>query len=342
MQNLRSLDPGAVIGFIGTGVMGGPMAANLMAAGYSVRVFNRSPERADALVKEGAIRSVSVADGALGADAVITIVGLPEDVRAVYFGDGGGGRPGGEREGRERQGEQAVGGERPDNTVFDSGRPGLVDVASPGTILIDMTTSRPSLAREIHAAATARGVYALDAPVSGGDVGARAGTLSIMVGGDAVAYTAAAPIFEAMGRTIVHQGAAGAGQHTKMCNQIAIASTMVGMVEALLYARSAGLNPAIVLESIGAGAAASWSLSNLYPRILAGDLQPGFMVRHFVKDLRIARDEAVAAGIDLPGLANALRLYEQLERQSGAELGTQALVRVMEGRRSDGARLTGE
>lgn len=302
MNEMRILDPGAEIGFIGTGVMGGPMAANLLAAGYSVRVFNRSPERADELVAAGATRANSVAAAASGADAVVTIVGLPEDVRLVYFGDWPG-----------------------------DGGPGLVSAATPGTILIDMTTSRPSLAREIHAAAAARGVHALDAPVSGGDVGAQAGTLSIMVGGDAGAFAAAAPLFQAMGRTIVHQGPAGAGQHTKMCNQIAIASTMVGMVEALLYARSAGLDPAVVLESIGAGAAASWSLSNLYPRILRGDLEPGFIVRHFVKDLRIARDEAAASGLNLPGLEYALGLYERLEREGGGELGTQALVRVMEG-----------
>ena len=254
MNESRSIEPGAVIGFVGTGVMGGSMAANLMAAGFTLRVFNRSPERAARLVDGGAVRAESAADTAAGADAVVTIVGLPEDVREVYFG-----------------------GDQPSGSGGNS--VGLIEAASPGTILIDMTTSRPSLARQIHAAAAARGVRALDAPVSGGDVGARAGTLSIMVGGDEGAFAAARPLLAAMGGNIVHQGPAGAGQHTKMCNQIAIASTMVGMVEALLYARGAGLDPAAVLESIGAGAAGSWSLSNLYPRLLAGDLQPGFMVR---------------------------------------------------------------
>lgn len=345
MDTSRSIEPGAVIGFVGTGVMGGSMAANLMAAGFTLRVFNRSPERAAPLVEAGAARAESVADAAAGADAVVTIVGLPEDVRQVYFGGGGGvGAIGGEAGATAGVDTDRAAGDRSSSSGGSGGSGGesvgLIQAAAPGAILIDMTTSRPSLARQIHAAAAARGVHALDAPVSGGDVGARAGTLSIMVGGDEGAFAAARPLLAAMGGNIVHQGPAGAGQHTKMCNQIAIASTMVGMVEALLYARGAGLDPADVLESIGAGAAGSWSLSNLYPRLLTGDLQPGFMVRHFVKDLRIARDEADAAGLTLPGLTLALELYEQLEREGGGDLGTQALVRVLEERAARGARGT--
>ena len=303
MSETQKLAPGATIGFVGTGVMGGPMAANLMAAGYRLRVFNRTPQRTDALVEAGAKRAESIAETADGADAVVTIVGLPEDVRHVYLGSVDGSAEG-----------QEV---------------GLIEAAKPGAVLIDMTTSRPSLATEIHAAAAKRGVSTLDAPVSGGDIGAQGGTLSIMVGGDAAAFEAARPLFEVMGNTVVHQGPAGAGQHTKMCNQIAIASTMVGVVEALMYARGAGLDPAVVLESIGAGAAGSWSLTNLYPRILKDDLGPGFMVRHFLKDLRIARDEAAATGITMPGLELALGLYERLEREGGGDLGTQALVKVV-------------
>lgn len=291
--------PRSHIALIGTGVMGASMARRLMAAGHALTVANRSPERARPLVDAGAALADSPAAAAAGADVVLTIVGMPEDVRAVYFGAGDGG-------------------------------PGILDAARPGALLVDMTTSRPSLAREIHAAAVARGLAALDAPVSGGDVGARDGTLSIMVGGDPAAFERARPVLEVLGRTILRQGAAGAGQHAKLANQVAIAGTMVGVMEALLYARRAGLDPTTVLASIGAGAAGSWTLSNLYPRAVAGDLAPGFAVKHFVKDLRIARDEAADNGIALPGLALVLGLYERLAAEGGDGLGTQALVTVLE------------
>jgi len=290
--------PRTRVALVGTGVMGASMARRLLAAGYPLTVTNRTPERARPLVEAGAAWADSPAAAAAGADAVITIVGMPEDVRAVYFG---------------------------------AAAAGLLAAAAEGALLVDMTTSRPSLAREIYAAAAARGLAALDAPVSGGDVGARDGTLSIMVGGDEAAFERAQPMFQAMGRTIVHQGPAGAGQDAKLANQVAIAGTMIGAMEALLYARRAGLDPATVLASIGAGAAGSWTLANLYPRAVAGDLAPGFAVKHFVKDLRIARDEAADLGLALPGLALVLSLYERLAAEGGEGLGTQALVTVLEG-----------
>lgn len=286
------------VALIGTGVMGASMARRLLAAGFRVTVANRTAERARPLVDAGAAWAASPAEAATAADAVITIVGTPDDVRSVYLGA--------------------------------DGRPGILDAAPRGALLVDMTTSRPSLAREIHAAAAARGLDALDAPVSGGDVGARDGTLSIMVGGDEGALERARPVLAVLGRTIVRQGPAGAGQHAKLANQVAIAGTMLGAMEALLYVRRAGLDPTTVLASIGAGAAGSWTLSNLYPRAVAGDLAPGFAVRHLVKDLRIARDEAASNGLSLPGLALALGLYERLAADGGADLGTQALIRVLD------------
>ncbi len=225
----------------------------------------------------------------------MTIVGFPEDVREVYLG-----------------------------------HDGLVAAAHPDTVLIDMTTSAPSLAREIAAAAAARGVWALDAPVSGGDVGARNATLSIMVGGDRGAFDRVQPVLHRMGQTVVYQGPAGNGQHTKLTNQVVIAATMIGVSEGLVYARAAGLDPETVLASIGAGAAASWTLANLLPRVLQGDFAPGFFVRHFLKDIRIALDEADRMGLDLPGLALARQLYEQVVGLGGADLGTQALYLAYE------------
>ena len=279
------------LAFIGTGVMGRSMALNLRHAGYPLTVFNRTPERAAEVLSAGATWAESVAEAVQGAAFVITIVGYPADVREVYLADPG----------------------------------GIVAHARPGAVIIDMTTSEPQLAREIYAAAAARGIAALDAPVSGGDIGARSGTVSIMVGGEVQAFERARPVFEAMGQTIVHQGPAGSGQHAKMCNQIAIASQMIGVMEALVYARRAGLDPETVLQSIGAGAAASWGLANLYPRAARGDWAPGFYVHHFVKDLGIALAEAERMGIELPGLALARRLYERVVALGGAAAGSQAL-----------------
>ncbi len=283
--------PGDTIGFVGTGVMGASMAGHLMRAGYELRVHNRTRARADELVVAGATWCDTPAETAEGAAAVITIVGYPADVEQVYLGDGG-----------------------------------LVGAARPGCVLIDMTTSSPVLARRIDAACVARGLFALDAPVSGGDIGAREARLTIMVGGSDEAFAKAEELLRVMGPNVVLQGGPGAGQHTKMCNQIAIASTMVGACEALAYAEAAGLEPSRVLESIGAGAAGSWTLTNLVPRMIAGDMAPGFYVRHFLKDMRIALDSAEEMGIDLPGLTLAHELYDRLSESGGADLGTQALI----------------
>lgn len=278
------------IAFIGLGVMGHSMAGHLLDAGYPLVVYTRTPAKASALIDRGASWAKSAGDAAARADVTITIVGYPRDVEEVYLGPGG-----------------------------------IVERARPGSIIIDMTTSTPSLAVRIAEAAEARGVFSLDAPVSGGDIGARDARLTIMVGGDGHAFDRALPVFHVMGPTVTRMGGPGAGQHTKMANQIAIAGTMLGVVEALAYARGVGLDPALVHSAISAGSAGSWSMSNLGPRILGGDLGPGFFVKHFIKDLRIALDEATANGLDLPGLALAKQLYERLAAEGGAELGTQAL-----------------
>ncbi len=283
------------IGFIGTGVMGKSMARNLMKAGYSLVVYNRSREKAEELIQEGARWAEGIPELAGQVQAAITIVGYPKDVEEVYLSDHG-----------------------------------LVRHAKPGTYLIDMTTSTPSLAERIYQEAKARGLHALDAPVSGGDTGARNGTLTIMVGGDEDAFAAVQPILAAMGKNIILQGGPGAGQHTKMCNQITIAANMIGVSEALAYAVKAGLDPFRVLQSIEAGAAGSWSLSNLGPRMLKGDFAPGFYVKHMIKDISIALEESRRIGLDTPGLALAKSLYEKLAAQGGAEDGTQALYKLYE------------
>ncbi len=285
----------ARIGFIGTGVMGRSMACNLRAAGHSLAVFTRTRAKAEDVLAAGAAWADSAGAAAEGADFVITMVGFPSDVRDLYFG--------------------------PD---------GILVHARPGAVVIDMTTSEPALAREIHAAAQAAGIHALDAPVSGGDIGARNAALSIMVGGDRETFERALPVLSAMGKTVVHQGPAGSGQHAKMCNQIAIASGMIGVMEALLYAQRAGLDPETVLQSIGSGAAASWTLSNLQPRAMRGDFAPGFYVRHFIKDLGIACAECERMGIAAPGLALARELYEKVAALGGESLGTQAIYLALE------------
>jgi len=278
------------VGFIGTGVMGAPMAGHIMDAGYPLVVFNRTPARAADLVGRGATLAGSVGELAASSDIIITIVGYPADVESVYLGEHG-----------------------------------IVECARDGALLIDMTTSTPSLAVRIAAAAAKRGLMALDAPVSGGDVGAREARLTIMVGGEADAFERAVPLFSAMGKTWTLTGGAGAGQHTKMANQIAIAGAMLGVVEAFTYAEAAGLDPHTTLGAISAGAAGSFSMTAYMPRIIAGDMAPGFYVKHFIKDLKIALDEAAALGLELPGLALATRLYERLAEKGGADLGTQAL-----------------
>ena len=283
------------IGFVGLGVMGSSMAGHLLAAGHPLTIHTRTRARADALLAAGAAWADAPADAARDSDVVITMLGYPQDVEEVYFGAAG-----------------------------------VLEHARAGALLIDMTTSSPLLARRIHAAAAARGAAALDAPVSGGDVGAREARLTIMVGGDAAAFARAEPVLRVMGRNVILQGGAGAGQHTKMCNQIAIASGMIGACEALAYAQRAGLDATRVLESIGSGAAASWTLSNLVPRMIAGNFAPGFYVKHFIKDMRIALESARELGLAAPGLELALRLYEELAARGEAESGTQALFKLYE------------
>jgi len=284
------------IGFIGIGVMGKSMAGHLLAAGHRVYVYTRTKVKAEELLSRGAVWRDSPAEIAASGEAVITMVGYPSDVEQVYFGEGG-----------------------------------LIANSRPGTLLIDMTTSSPALAKRIYDAAKERGLRALDAPVSGGDVGAREARLSIMVGGDRDAFEAARPIFELMGKNIVLQGGPGAGQHTKMVNQIAIASGMLGVCEAIAYAEKAGLDPSAVLSCIETGAAASWSLSNLGRRIIAGNFEPGFFVKHFIKDMKIALDSAAEMGLDLPGLALAKQMYERLSSLGYADKGTQALYKLYGG-----------
>ena len=278
------------IAFVGTGVMGSPMAGHLMDAGARLVVFNRTRERAAGLLERGAAWAESAGEAASQADVVITMVGYPADVEEVYLAPGG-----------------------------------VVERARQGGVLVDMTTSSPSLAVRIAEAAGARGLHAIDAPVSGGDVGARNAALTIMVGGSKEAFAAVEPLLRVMGTNVVLQGGSGAGQHTKLANQVAIAGSMLATVESLAYARAAGLDPRRVLDSIGAGSAASWSLANLAPRILDGNFAPGFFVKHFIKDMRLALESAEDLDIDLPGLACAKRLYDRLSAEGGTELGTQAL-----------------
>ncbi len=279
------------IGWVGTGVMGSSMCGHLMAAGYQATVFNRTPAKAQPLVARGAKLADSPRAVATAADVVFSIVGYPHDVRDVTLGD--------------------------DGTLAGS---------RPGTVLVDMTTSEPALAIEIAAKAAAKGAHAVDAPVSGGDVGAREARLSIMIGGEKSVVDALMPLFGVMGKTIVYQGPAGAGQHTKMVNQILIASNMIGVCEAMLYAYRAGLDLNVVLESVSSGAAGSWSLSNLAPRFIAGNFEPGFFVEHFLKDMGIALAEARRMKLCLPGLALAEQLYRAVEAQGYARKGTQALI----------------
>lgn len=278
------------LGWIGTGVMGASMAGHLLAAGFPVTVYNRRKEKAEGLIAKGAKWAASPLEVAEQSDVVFSIVGFPADVREVLLGEQG-----------------ALGGSRP------------------GTILVDMTTSDPSLAREVYEAAKARQVHSVDAPVSGGDVGAKEARLSIMLGGDQAVCDALSPCWNAMGKTIVYQGGAGAGQHTKMVNQILIATNMIGVCEALLYGYKAGLDLPTVLKSVGSGAAGSWSLSNLGPRIMDNNFDPGFFVEHFIKDMGIALAEAKQMGLCLPGLALGHQLYLAVQAQGHGRDGTHAL-----------------
>ncbi|HET6486196.1 MAG TPA: NAD(P)-dependent oxidoreductase [Spirochaetia bacterium] len=282
------------IGWIGTGVMGRSMAGHLLKAGCPVSVFTRTPEKAAELLKAGAVWCSTPAEAARGAEVVFTMVGFPSDVEQVYLG-----------------------------------ADGILSGARAGSLVCDMTTSEPSLARRIHAEAKARSIASLDAPVSGGDVGAREARLAIMVGGEREAFERALPLFRRMGETIALMGGPGAGQHTKMVNQITIAGTMIGVVESLLYAQKAGLGLDAVIDIIGKGAAASWSLNNLGRRIAKGDFNPGFYIKHFVKDMGIALQEARAMRLSLPGLALVNQLYISAQAQGLENLGTQGLYRVL-------------
>ncbi|WP_047152764.1 NAD(P)-dependent oxidoreductase [Aneurinibacillus tyrosinisolvens] len=283
------------IGFIGTGVMGKSMAGHLLKAGYPVLVYNRTKSRAEELIQQGAQWKDTVAELAAEANIIITMVGYPKDVEEVYLGESG-----------------------------------ILPHAKQGTYVIDMTTSTPSLARTIYEEAKGRGMHSLDAPVSGGDIGAREARLAIMVGGDQEVFDVLLPIFNLIGQNIILQGGAGAGQHTKMCNQIAIASNMIGVCEAMVYAKRAGLDPERVLKSIATGAAGSFSLSNLAPRMISGDFEPGFYIKHFIKDMGIALGAAKEMGLMTPGLELAKSLYEELADKGEENSGTQALYKLID------------
>jgi 3-hydroxyisobutyrate dehydrogenase len=280
------------IGFVGTGVMGRSMASHLLRAGHPVHVYNRSSEKAQPLLEAGARWHASAGEVAAASEVVITMLGFPKDVEETYLETGG-----------------------------------ILEQATPGALLIDMTTSSPLLAKRIAEVAGARGLSALDAPVSGGDIGAREARLVIMVGGDATAFERAQPIFEKLGKNIALLGPAGAGQHCKMANQIAVAVGMAAWCEALAYARKAGLDPAAVHASISGGAAGSWALTNLAPRALNGDFAPGFYVKHILKDMRIALESASEMGLPLAGLETAKALYERVAEKGWEDNGTQALYR---------------
>jgi 3-hydroxyisobutyrate dehydrogenase len=289
--NVVQVEPGKTrIGWIGTGVMGTSMCGHLLEAGFAATVYSRTRSKAESLLAKGATWAENPKAVAEQSDVVFAIVGFPQDVRDVMLG--------------------------PDGALAGSG---------PGNILVDMTTSQPSLAIEIAEAARAKGVYSIDAPVSGGDVGAREARLSIMIGGEQSAVDALQPCWEAMGKTIVRQGGPGAGQHTKMVNQTLIATNMIGVCEALLYAYRAGLELNTVMQSVSSGAAGSWSLSNLGPRIIGNNFDPGFFVEHFIKDMGIALAESKRMGLSMPGLALANQLYLSLQALGHGRDGTHAL-----------------
>jgi len=283
------------IGWVGTGVMGRWMCEHCMDAGFSATVYNRTISKTEPLAKKGATVASSPKEVAQASDVVFTIVGFPTDVREVILGE-----------------------------------QGVLAGMTPGGIVVDMTTSEPCLAKEIYEVGKAMDVHSVDAPVSGGDVGAREARLSIMIGGDEQAVKAVDPLFQAMGKNIVHLGPAGSGQHTKMVNQILIATTMIGVVEGLLYGYRAGLDLDTVIAAVGAGAAGSWSINNLGPRIVKRNFDPGFFVEHFIKDMGIALDEAKRMDLPLPGLALAHQLYLAVKAQGHGKLGTHALALALE------------
>jgi len=283
------------IGWIGTGVMGCAMCRHIIDNGYSTFVFNRSKQKAKPLIDAGAVWADSPKEVAQRSDVVFTIVGLPSDVSDVYLSDDG-----------------------------------ILNGVKDNVILIDMTTTKPSLAIEIYNSAKLKGASFIDAPVSGGDIGAKNAALSIMVGGDKETVDLVMPLLQLLGKKIVYQGATGSGQHAKMCNQIVVAGNMIGICESLIYAHKAGLNVETMLESVSQGAASSWLLSNLAPRIIKRDFEPGFFVEHFIKDMGIALEEANSMGLSLPGLSLVNQLYVAAKAQGHGRLGTQALMLALE------------
>ena len=288
------MEPGkTIVGFIGLGVMGQSMALHILNAGYKLHVFTRTKKKAQHIISKGAVWEDTVSDLSAKCDVIITIVGFPDDVEEVYMGN-----------------------------------KGILNHAKKDTIMVDMTTSSPDQAVKIDEKAKEKGLNFLDAPVSGGDLGAKNATLSIMVGGEKRTFDKVMPIFEVLVKNIVLQGKAGAGQHTKMANQIAIASGMVAVCEALAYAKKSGLDPEAVLKCIGPGAAGSWSLNNLGPRMLAGNFEPGFYIRHFLKDMKIAAASSSDLGLKTPGLDLALSLYKKMEEKGLENKGTQALYKL--------------
>jgi 3-hydroxyisobutyrate dehydrogenase len=290
-----AITPETRIGWIGTGVMGISMCGHLLKKGHPVTVHNRTKTKAQPLLDNGAAWADSPRVVVAQSDVTFTILGYPKDVREVYLG-----------------------------------QTGILAGARAGAIAVDMTTTEPSLAIEIYAKSKEKGVRTVDAPVSGGDVGAKNAGLSIMIGGDKPVVDALLPLFECMGKNIVYQGKAGMGQHTKMCNQIVIAGTMIGVCECLVYAAKSGLNMETVLQSISGGAAACWTLTNLAPRILQRNFDPGFFVEHFIKDMGIALEEAKRMGLALPGLALVQQLYVAVQAQGNGKLGTHALMLALE------------
>ncbi|RLB15573.1 MAG: NAD(P)-dependent oxidoreductase [Deltaproteobacteria bacterium] len=288
------------IGWIGTGIMGGPMAGHLQAAGHELYIFTRTRDKAELLLKNGAHWCKSPAEVADNSEIVFTMVAFPADVEEVYLGENG-----------------------------------IFSIEGSCRILVDMTTSRPILAQTISRTAEKRGIDSLDAPVSGGDIGARNATLAVMVGGKKAVFDTVLPLFQLMGKTISYMGGSGAGQHTKMCNQILVAGTMIGVCESLLYADKAGLDQQAVIDIIGKGAASCWSINNLGPRIVSGNYKPGFVVEHFIKDMAIALQEADGIGLSLPGLALAHKLYLEVQAQGHGRLGTHALMLALKALNED-------
>lgn len=283
------------IGFIGVGVMGKSMVRNLMKKGFDVSIYSRTKAKTLDVIAKGAKWCDTIAECVNNKDVVITIVGYPKDVEEVYFGENG-----------------------------------IIKNSKEGSVLIDMTTTSPKLSVQIYDEAKKRNIHAIDAPVSGGDVGAKNGTLSIMAGGDKEVFDSILPVLEAMGTNIIYEGKAGSGQHTKMANQIALSGAIAGVCEAITYARKTGLDVETMLNSINKGAAGSWQMDNMAPRMLKGNFDPGFFIKHYIKDMNIAVSEALEAGASLPISEEVLNMYKEIASDGMEDLGTQALIKFYE------------